>query len=41
MFDQIYDGACVADTEGIITHFNKPYDRIPGIDQYEPFWKVL
>ena len=32
IFDSIYNGAVVTDTNGIITHFNKPYGRFLGID---------
>jgi PAS domain S-box-containing protein len=32
IFEHIYNGACVTDAEGIITHFNEPYGRFLGVD---------
>jgi transcriptional regulator with PAS, ATPase and Fis domain len=35
IFDSIYNGALVTDTDGYITHFNKPYGLFLGIDPGE------
>ena len=32
IFENIHDGACVTDAEGVITHFNRPYGRFLGVD---------
>lgn len=32
IFNQIHDGACVTDADGIVTHFNAPYGRFLGVD---------
>lgn len=32
IFDHIDNGACVVDSEGYITHFNKPYGKFLGVD---------
>jgi transcriptional regulator with PAS, ATPase and Fis domain len=31
IFGSIYNGVMVPDAEGLIPHFNKPYDRFPGL----------
>jgi PAS domain S-box-containing protein len=32
IFDNIYNGVCVTDPDGYITHFNKPYGTFLGLD---------
>lgn len=32
IFDNIHDGACVTNADGVITHFNRPYGRFLGVD---------
>ena len=32
IFESIHNGAMVTDTDGIITHFNKPYGQFLGLD---------
>jgi PAS domain S-box-containing protein len=32
IFQHIYNGLCVTDADGIITHFNDPYGRFLGVD---------
>lgn len=41
IFDQIHDGACVTDAEGIITHFNKPYGRFLEVDPEKQIGKHI
>lgn len=41
IFDQIHDGACVTDAQGIITHFNAPYGRFLGVDPREQVGKHI
>lgn len=35
IFQHIYNGVCVTDADGIITHFNNPYGRFLGVDPAE------
>lgn len=35
IFNHIYNGACVTDARGIITHFNEPYGLFVGVDPKE------
>ena len=41
IFDQIHDGACVSDAEGIIIHFNEPYGWFLGVDSKEQIGKHI
>ncbi|NOR25375.1 MAG: PAS domain-containing protein [Desulforhopalus sp.] len=41
IFNQIHDGACVTDAEGIVTHFNEPYGRFLGVDPSEQVGKHI
>lgn len=41
IFDQIHDGACVTDAEGIITHFNEPYGHFLGVVPREQIGKHI
>ena len=41
IFDQIHDGACVTDAEGIITHFNEPYGRFLEVDPEKQIGKHI
>ena len=41
IFDQIHDGACVTDAEGIITHFNEPYGRFLEVDPQKQIGKHI
>jgi PAS domain S-box-containing protein len=41
IFNQIHDGACVTDADGIVTHFNEPYGRFLGVDPTEQIGKHI
>lgn len=41
IFNQIHDGACVTDAEGIVTHFNEPYGRFLGVVPSEQIGKHI
>lgn len=41
IFNHIHDGACVTDTEGIVTHFNEPYGRFLEVDPKEQIGKHI
>jgi PAS domain S-box-containing protein len=39
IFDSIYNGTMVTDSQGLITHFNKPYGEFLGLDPDEQIGK--
>ena len=41
IFNHIYNGACVIDANGIITHFNEPYGLFIGVDPREQIGKHI
>jgi PAS domain S-box-containing protein len=41
IFQHIYNGACVTDADGIVTHFNEPYGRFLGVDPLEQIGKHI
>ncbi len=41
IFQHIYNGACVTDADGIVTHFNEPYGRFLGVDPEEQIGKHI
>lgn len=41
IFQHIYNGVCVTDAKGIVTHFNEPYGRFLGVDPLEQIGKHI
>ena len=41
IFQHIYNGACVTDAEGVITHINEPYGRFLGLNSSEQIGKHI
>ncbi len=41
IFQNIYNGACVTDAKGFVTHFNEPYGRFLGVDPLEQIGKHI
>ncbi len=41
IFQHTYNGACVTDAEGIVTHFNEPYGQFLGVDPLEQIGKHI
>jgi len=41
IFQNIYNGACVTDAKGFVTHFNEPYGRFLGVDPIEQIGKHI
>ncbi len=41
IFQHLYNGVCVTDAEGIVTHFNDPYGRFIGVDPAEQIGKHI